>query len=68
MQKILFFIACLLIASAIKLESSTDSLLTAMAVYAPEDCIKQYCSSELNACANDQKCSFAFNDCGNECG
>ena len=40
---------------------------TALAVFTPEECIKDHCADEAQACGKDQGCLRALQDCEREC-
>ena len=45
----------------------SDATETALAVFTPQDCIKEKCPSEAGACSKDPACLRALQDCEHEC-
>ena len=43
------------------------SLETALAVFSPQDCIKEHCPDQASACRADPQCLRALQDCEHEC-
>jgi len=60
MRKIAIFIAFVVIASSIQIESFYDS--------DPQQCIEEKCPTQWAACQKDSKCIPALQDCEKKCG
>ena len=41
--------------------------MNVLALYTPQECIEQQCSTQAKACGKDQKCLAALQDCEREC-